>query len=196
MNTFKTLLGVSVLVAAASAHAAIYDIHGSLTAWSTPPAPATYPDGVPTFTGTLDDTTGAYTFNFNTFREDQTYNFGPPNIFFVEFTRTGQVFTGTGNSVVTRTTTNIGCTGAAFFCNNVPTAPILGTLAFSVSGSTITGTLNTSQATQDPNPAWTGQYSFTGTVVAPTVPVPAAAWLFGSGLIGLAGTARRRTRAM
>jgi hypothetical protein len=30
---------------------------------------------------------------------------------------------------------------------------------------------------------------------APTVPVPAAAWLFGSGLLGLAGTARRRRSA-
>jgi hypothetical protein len=27
----------------------------------------------------------------------------------------------------------------------------------------------------------------------PTVPVPAAAWLFGSGLLGLAGAARRRS---
>jgi len=31
--------------------------------------------------------------------------------------------------------------------------------------------------------------------VTPTVPVPAAAWLFGSGLLGLAGTARRRRTA-
>ncbi len=30
---------------------------------------------------------------------------------------------------------------------------------------------------------------------APAVPVPAAAWLFGSGLLGLAGTARRRRAA-
>lgn len=31
-------------------------------------------------------------------------------------------------------------------------------------------------------------------VVSTVVPVPAAAWLFGSGLLGLAGIARRRTR--
>jgi hypothetical protein len=35
-----------------------------------------------------------------------------------------------------------------------------------------------------------GQFTFTGGDVAP-VPVPAAAILFGSGLIGLAGLARR-----
>lgn len=32
------------------------------------------------------------------------------------------------------------------------------------------------------------------TADAPEVPVPAAAWLFGSGLLGLAGTARRRSK--
>lgn len=32
----------------------------------------------------------------------------------------------------------------------------------------------------------------TGTMTVSSVPVPAAAWLFGSGLIGLAGVARRR----
>ncbi|MDX2507652.1 MAG: hypothetical protein QNL62_24695 [Gammaproteobacteria bacterium] len=33
------------------------------------------------------------------------------------------------------------------------------------------------------------------TVTAVTVPVPAAVWLFGSGLLGLIGTARRKARA-
>ena len=38
-----------------------------------------------------------------------------------------------------------------------------------------------------------GQWTITGNVTA--VPVPAAVWLFGSGLIGLAGVARRRKAA-
>jgi len=41
-----------------------------------------------------------------------------------------------------------------------------------------------------------GSWEITGTVTAPAeVPVPAAVWLFGSGLIGLAGIARRRKAA-
>ena len=41
---------------------------------------------------------------------------------------------------------------------------------------------------------WTDgiQYSFTINAVASPVPVPAAVWLFGSGLIGLIGVARRK----
>ena len=35
----------------------------------------------------------------------------------------------------------------------------------------------------------------TGTVAASDVPVPAAVWLFGSGLLGLVGVARRKTHA-
>lgn len=37
-----------------------------------------------------------------------------------------------------------------------------------------------------------GSLSVTQQPVAPTIPVPAAAWLMGSGLVGLAGLARRR----
>lgn len=38
-------------------------------------------------------------------------------------------------------------------------------------------------------------WQISGSTPAPAVPVPATAWLFGSGLIGLAGTARRRKAA-
>ena len=42
-----------------------------------------------------------------------------------------------------------------------------------------------------------GSWTITGTTDAPTtvIPVPAAVWLFGSGLIGLAGVARRKKAA-
>lgn len=39
------------------------------------------------------------------------------------------------------------------------------------------------------------QFPDTRGVTVPEVPVPAAAWLFGSGLLGLVGMARRRTTA-
>jgi hypothetical protein len=41
----------------------------------------------------------------------------------------------------------------------------------------------------------TGTHAFTATLTTAPVPVPAAAYLFGSGLIGLAGLARRRLSA-
>jgi len=40
---------------------------------------------------------------------------------------------------------------------------------------------------------WTLQWYYSGTISPPSnVPVPAAVWLFGSGMLGLAGVARRR----
>lgn len=53
-------------------------------------------------------------------------------------------------------------------------------------------------AAEDPGAAgfaqWTAQWDMTGTLnpVHSAVPVPAAVWLFGSGLLGLVGVARRK----
>jgi hypothetical protein len=46
------------------------------------------------------------------------------------------------------------------------------------------------------NGYWHFEGTYEGdTVIPPPVPVPAAAWLFGSGLLGLAGLARRKTKS-
>ncbi len=42
------------------------------------------------------------------------------------------------------------------------------------------------------NPRWTFQWYYTGTTDLTAIPVPAAVWLFGSGLLGLAGITKRR----
>ena len=53
------------------------------------------------------------------------------------------------------------------------------------------GTVNTAQTNSGATTS--GYFTLTGTTTPPPqVPIPAAAWLFGSGLLGLAGTARRR----
>ena len=62
---------------------------------------------------------------------------------------------------------------------------------------------HTIAAAEDPGAccfaAWTAQWYYVGTIdgfEAPAeVPVPAAVWLFGSGLAGLAAVARRRKSA-
>jgi hypothetical protein len=189
MNTIRTLLAVSIVAATASANAAVYSISGTETAWDTAPATTTFPGGVPTFTGTLDDSNGGYTFNFGDFTAHvDVFN----GTYVADIATVGQIYSGTGNSTVTHSATSVTCTGSAVICNSQPTGPISGTLAFSVSGSTISGTLNTSQDTA--GGASTATYSFTGSATAPAVPVPAAAWLFGSGILGLAGATRRRAR--
>jgi len=79
-------------------------------------------------------------------------------------------------------------------------------------GITFTGTTDgtnfsmyaeeTIDAAEDPTAAgfsgWTAEWYYVGTLDgfgASAVPVPAAVWLFGSGLVGLAGVARRRKSA-
>jgi len=59
-------------------------------------------------------------------------------------------------------------------------------------GLNISFSMNGSPSVGD---AFTSNQLFSGNVVNSPVPVPAAVWLFGSGLLGLAGIARRKNAA-
>jgi hypothetical protein len=66
---------------------------------------------------------------------------------------------------------------------------------FGFTGNNSTGKLQSyilGTATLDAN----GNLSITGNGPPPTVPLPAAVWLFGSGLLGLFGVSRRRTASV
>lgn len=89
------------------------------------------------------------------------------------------------------------CTGG--LCNNFPLTVdsydgLTLELVFSADLSSFTGTVNAQTWITTPiiggTTVSTSIYSFAG--VASPVPVPAAAWLFGSALIGLAGMKRRK----
>ena len=86
--------------------------------------------------------------------------------------------------------------GTLFDWNSNPLIPVLNIMtctSFSTGGS-CTGT-----GTPMQTPPFSGQApAFNGVVTSASVsaiPVPAAAWLFGSGLVGLAGVARRNKKA-
>ena len=69
-----------------------------------------------------------------------------------------------------------------------------GAFTGTTSGSNFTASW-TSLIVGGPFNGQTGTYNVSGTyAVAPAVPVPAAIWLMGSGLIGLVGVARRRRK--
>lgn len=105
---------------------------------------------------------------------------------------------GSSFSVTSGTQTVTACTegvNGGLICGGAPVGDELpfafdqNPLVFDLSAVGAITELTTNAA--DPGNAST--YSFTVTsIVAPEVPVPAAAWLFGSALLGLAGVGRRR----
>jgi hypothetical protein len=81
---------------------------------------------------------------------------------------------------------------------NYPIGPVpLATTTYDTDGSVITGNdgIGGSPYDNGPFPGFSTNFDLTSitiTAVVPQVPVPAAAWLFGSGLLGLLGVAQRR----
>jgi hypothetical protein len=198
MKTIKTLLAVSVLTAVGAANAAVinsYDvsISGVTSGLAT---------GTLTATGSaaLDDA-GILTIDFSALNNQPAAGgtFTTANHTVFNGTIAGGSFTATSgsNTYTSCTAGTAACPGPITSALNIP-QPLTATPATGNGGGlfeqafVIAGGTNTSTA-----------YSFnhllvnnlTYTFTPSAIPVPAAAWLFGSGLLGLAGTARRRRSA-
>lgn len=72
--------------------------------------------------------------------------------------------------------------------------PVLAVFDCTSAPGTCTGINTTAGGSMQTGPfaGATPAFNGTGSLVAPAVPVPAAVWLFGSGLLGLVGVARRK----
>jgi hypothetical protein len=199
MKATKSLLALAVLAAAGSANAtaiATYNVSNAVTITG-------LASGSFTETGTaVLDSAGTLTIDKTGLNSTNNGN----------FTLTSQiVWSGTvvGNSfnVTSGTVKNVSCTAGTSACStnlNLGVTTALSVTPASGNG----GGLPTPSAFNIANGgAYNSDvYGFnhllhTASVTTftnnapPAVPVPAAAWLFGSGLLGLAGTARRRRAA-
>ena len=92
------------------------------------------------------------------------------------------IFTADGTGTATAS-----CTGDAQVCEGITSGPIIGGDLFSVATA---GGSWTTTSTQ-----YNGLILVTAVNTLSEVPLPAAAWLFGSALLGLAGVSRRRKLA-
>lgn len=202
MKSIKALLAVSVLAAAgtASAATATYDLLGTGVTRATAAGNIVIANQAYTGTGSAVITDGvldSLTFNYSahlTSPLDANVNSTLTGTF--AFSDTSGNFIDTITGCTNQGTNNACATSLTML--NVPqsitaTASNFSNL-LSLSWTTVangTSVLGPVQTTVNFTAA---QTSFTPDPT-PEVPVPAAAWLFGSGLLGLAGTARRRKTA-
>jgi hypothetical protein len=174
MKKLNTILAASALALVASqASAAPYSITGS---GANTNDVTTYANTVNVFSGTAD-----LVGNIMTASITQVSNGG---FLILEQTRTFDVTTGLGTNEIT----SCGGSGAGFACGTIPLStpsPWSGVVSGAyttqfdfVSGPDLGG--NTLTITETIN------------YTASAIPVPAAAWLFGSALVGLAGIGRKR----
>jgi hypothetical protein len=216
MNMIKTLkatLAISLLAGATIAQAAPYTVQGTLTGFSTTPSiiTAAFTPTAPTFTGNWDIDSSSispvgdvsfapYTAQWSVLGlPSGTTNYTTDNY---HLDTTG-VSVGYNYDVDTRTLTITNallastgsansCSGSAFICGNeLPSFQLNLTLTFA--DNALSAFSGTATAINDDGngSSYAYDWAFNGQA-APTVPAPAALWLFGSGLVGLAGVARSR----
>jgi len=186
MKVIQSLLAVSILTIAGAASAATVGTYNASSTTSI--TGATTGSGTASGTGSLDDSgvltlllngttvTGfTNTTNGSTATFNGTYNSG-----------TGDFTATSGSSLITSCVNNGGIIDG---CSSPTFAGVGGVTTF----LTLSGTVNATTGGHIDITASSNGANINSTyTVTPTVPVPAAAWLFGSGLLGLAGTARRR----
>ena len=164
----KVLAGLTLAAMAASAHSAVYNVNLAITKTLTPTINGT---------GTLDTSSGLFNLSWNAAR-------GSVHILDT-VTKSATVNTNNQSAFVSTTS----CSGVCLlFSPSGPTA-----FGDSFSGSA-NGTGDIYTVTVDGG--WFSSdtvYKMTvGDLVTSEVPVPAAAWLFGSALLGLAGVSRNK----
>jgi hypothetical protein len=212
MNAIKTLLAVSVLAATGAANAAVWNI--SATGARTYAASGNL---ALSYTGTWDDVANAGTWS----GDGLIGAYGLHGLFTQNFTMNEATGNGTLGAL-TNCTDGAGAGGVCAGLAGIFTGAIrnnsnafdhyasaikpasTGTSFVPTNGGSYVWSLYVDDTAQlilgDPDAGtedqhyWT-KYNLNVTLSqAPAVPVPAAAWLFGSGLLGLAGAAGRRRR--
>lgn len=194
MRGIKTLLAVAVLAGAGAAHAATI---ASFTV--TESGNSTYgaiPISSQSLTGIADlDSSGVLTITLSGLIDASGVGYGTANISTVnQFTGSiaAGVFTPASAQSKTTSCTNNGSgtiCGLVTLNTLVPLTSFGGTISLS-GGGTLTGTISSTGS----NGVVSKLTSTDVLTPVSSVPVPATAWLFGSGLLGLAGVTRRRSK--
>lgn len=183
----KTLLATALLLATGAANAAAIDSLNITFGDFAMNAP-TVADGINEFTGTVAAGTVG-----DTYQIVDAFNFN--NLFgMVDVMTVGAGFSGNDDGGVV--SMDFSSFAVDYNGTVIGQAPGAGTLTFS--GDAVAQTFSASWnalIVGGPFDGNTGYWSIEGTYTTSAVPVPAAVWLFGSGLVGLAGVARRRKAA-
>lgn len=191
MKAIKSLLAVSVLAAAGAANAASVtttNLSGTQSLTDNGQIFGTYAYVPGVYVGSGDATGGVY---------NGVVHFTTSLSAAVDTTIGLEWTINAAGSTATQLITSCSDAGLAAQCgtNYIVGSTRLFTLDAYTFGAGVGGVTFTAHRTdvspQLGNKNVTSTYNFAGTAV----PVPAAAWLFGSGLLGLAGTARRRRSA-
>jgi hypothetical protein len=186
-KTTKALLALSILAATGAANAASYDFSGTGTTTALGGA-VTLSNLSYTGTGTVNDTGGIFNDALFTYTQHVT---SPLQAGLSAFITGSMSLSATGAIVDTYS----GCTGTSSVCDAI--APAIGVpQSYSASPYNLSNlsSLTWSATTYSTAPGF-GTTTTVSNFVATPVPVPAAAWLFGSGLLSLVARRRRTTAA-